>query len=203
MKTLTVKQPWASLIVEGIKDIENRTWKCPEKYIGQRVLIHASVKPVEGLPCDALNSIQYANVFSLEKLDAINGVKSAIIGSAEIVGCVTNHHSIWAEKSYECTKPGKCGLWRSNRCEVESGICINHYEFEKPVYNWILANPIKFPEPIPAKGKLGFWDFEPDQKYMECTNENPYTHISQGEREGCIQDCSNCDYYKLIYDQLS
>jgi hypothetical protein len=47
MKAITIKQPWASLIVHGIKDIENRTWACPEKYIGHRVLIHASGKPVE------------------------------------------------------------------------------------------------------------------------------------------------------------
>ena len=26
MKAITIKQPWASLIVHGIKDIENRTW---------------------------------------------------------------------------------------------------------------------------------------------------------------------------------
>lgn len=28
--------------------------------------------------------------------------------------------------------------------------------YENPIYNWILANPILFPEPIPAKGKLSF-----------------------------------------------
>ena len=43
MKAISIKQPWASLIVHGIKDVENRTWKCPQKYIGQRVLIHAYV----------------------------------------------------------------------------------------------------------------------------------------------------------------
>ena len=42
MKAISIKQPWASLIAHGIKDIENRTWKCPQKYIGQRALIHAS-----------------------------------------------------------------------------------------------------------------------------------------------------------------
>ena len=45
MKPITIKQPWASLIVHGIKDIENRTWPCPDKYIGQKILIHASLKP--------------------------------------------------------------------------------------------------------------------------------------------------------------
>lgn len=27
MKAITIKQPWASLIVSGLKDIENRSWK--------------------------------------------------------------------------------------------------------------------------------------------------------------------------------
>ena len=30
MKVLSIQQPWASLIVAGIKDIENRTWKPKE-----------------------------------------------------------------------------------------------------------------------------------------------------------------------------
>ena len=47
MKVITIKQPWASLIVHGIKDIENRTWPCPKKDLGQRVLIHSSAVPVE------------------------------------------------------------------------------------------------------------------------------------------------------------
>jgi hypothetical protein len=41
MKALTVKQPWASLIVEGIKNIENRTWKT--NFRG-RILIHAATQ---------------------------------------------------------------------------------------------------------------------------------------------------------------
>ena len=53
--------------------------------------------------------------------------KGAIIGSVEIVDCVQNHPSPWAEK----------GVW-----------------------NWVLANPILFPEPIPAKGKLSFWEYD-------------------------------------------
>lgn len=39
MKAITIKQPWASLIVHGIKDIENRTWLT---HFRGRVLIHAA-----------------------------------------------------------------------------------------------------------------------------------------------------------------
>jgi hypothetical protein len=41
MKTLTVRQPWASLIVTGAKDVENRSW--PTSYRGT-LLIHAGVR---------------------------------------------------------------------------------------------------------------------------------------------------------------
>src|SRR5690625_200028 len=39
MKALSIRQPWAWLIVNGYKDIENRTWKTD--YRG-KLLIHAS-----------------------------------------------------------------------------------------------------------------------------------------------------------------
>lgn len=39
MKALSIKQPWAALVVHGIKDIENRTWSTKRR---GEVLIHAS-----------------------------------------------------------------------------------------------------------------------------------------------------------------
>lgn len=38
MKAITIKQPWATLIAEGYKEYEFRTWKI--KYRGD-ILIHA------------------------------------------------------------------------------------------------------------------------------------------------------------------
>ena len=115
MKAITIKQPWASLIVSGLKDIENRTWSCPKKYLGKRVLIHAAKTSVkEGW--SALNGMQIKKVSKhKDKLYGDNEdlPKGAIIGSVEIVDCVQNHPSPWAEK----------GVW-----------------------NWVLANPILFPE---------------------------------------------------------
>lgn len=145
MKTFTIKQPWASLIVEGIKDIENRTWPCPKKYIGKRVLIHASAKNA-GDYFNLLNAAQknyhmayrLANGYSpLEDLYLNNG---CIIGSVDIIDCVINHPSVWAEKCEPIYKYGTDKIVQAT-------------------YNWVLANPIKFPEPIPAKGKLSFWDY--------------------------------------------
>ena len=41
MYAITILQPWAHLIAIGVKDIENRGWVPSEKYIGQRIAIHA------------------------------------------------------------------------------------------------------------------------------------------------------------------
>ena len=38
---LSVRQPWADLLVAGIKDVENRTWRLAPKYWGKRIYIHA------------------------------------------------------------------------------------------------------------------------------------------------------------------
>lgn len=44
MKALTIKQPWASLIIYGGKDIENRTWRTN---VRGRIAIHSSNKSDE------------------------------------------------------------------------------------------------------------------------------------------------------------
>ena len=44
MWALSVKQPWADLIVYGIKNVENRSWPLPRKVQGRRVVIHAGVR---------------------------------------------------------------------------------------------------------------------------------------------------------------
>ena len=34
----------------------------------------------------------------------------------------------------------------------------------KPIYNWVLANPVVYDKPIlNVKGKLSFWEFNPDE----------------------------------------
>ena len=45
----------------------------------------------------------------------------------------------------------------------------------KPIYNWVASYPILFDVPIPAKGKLSFWDYpnigceqDEDGKYVCC-----------------------------------
>ena len=72
MKALTIKQPWASLIVNKYKRYEFRSWKT--NYRG-KILIHAGISTDK----DAVKR------FSEYNLDLING---AIIGEAELTNCI-------------------------------------------------------------------------------------------------------------------
>jgi hypothetical protein len=138
MKALSIKQPWASLIAHGIKDIENRTWKT--NFRG-RIYIHASTKD-GGALSELLNEKQIeaiSNHWTAAPPFPDRPV-SAIIGEVDIVDCVVNHPSIWAETT-ATTQDGK---------EL----------IEKPIYNWLLANPVLYDKPIlNVKWKLSFWEF--------------------------------------------
>lgn len=169
MKTITIKQPWASLIVEGVKDIENRTWKT--NFRG-RVLIHAADK--SWIWHKVLNYItpKMKEVFVNNRLTGKwlrELTTGSIIGSVEIVDCVINHSSVWAEST----------------TVRHMGDNVSFVDGDA-VYNWVLANPIKFPEPIPIKGRLGFWDYpnilaEPEEKNGElfCHCQLPVKEINQ------------------------
>lgn len=149
MKAITIKQPWASLIVHGIKNIENRTWPCPKKYIGQRILIHASAdKKVSWILNDAQRCVLSRSKSPLYSTDLDALPFGTIIGSVEIIRRTVNHPSIWAEKTENYTVGMNPKLH-----EATTG--------KKVIYNWVLANPSLFEKPIEnVKGKLSFWDYD-------------------------------------------
>lgn len=141
MKTLSIKNPWATLIAHDIKPVENRTW--PTKFRG-RIYIHASAQDAGKIP-DLLSIAQCADfIASSVDLRHSDYINSAIIGEVDIVDCVQNHPSVWAE--HFADKELKDGTIKT-----------------VPVWNWVLANPVLYKEPIlNVKGKLSFWEFNKD-----------------------------------------
>jgi hypothetical protein len=84
MKVISIRQPWAQLIVSGAKDIENRTW--PTRYRGPLV-IHASKR------ADDVSSDEIERRFGICPPSTLP--LGGVIGITEIVDCVTNHPSKW------------------------------------------------------------------------------------------------------------
>lgn len=146
IKVLTVKQPWAHLIVNGYrlddgrheyKPVENRSWKTD--YRGQ-LYIHTS-KQMDWEALEWLEWERKAVAMELKKHFKLQQAVcccrnklhpdtldqfGAIIGRVELVDCVRNHPSEWAE----------AGMW-----------------------HWVLRNPTPI-VPIPARGQLQLWEYD-------------------------------------------
>jgi hypothetical protein len=104
MKALTIRQPWAELIIRGDKDVENRTWRTNHTGL---LVIHA------GQGFDA-HTPKVHGPFD----------RGAIIGVVSVVRCIEGSKSPWAlpgnwhwllTDPRRLTKPipysGKLGLW--------------------------------------------------------------------------------------------
>lgn len=88
MKALSIRQPYAWLIVNGHKDIENRTWRTPFR---GRVLIHAGVTyPKRDYADD--HEIYTRRYGSYPERESMLG---GIVGVATITGCVSASNSEW------------------------------------------------------------------------------------------------------------
>lgn len=97
MKALSIRQPYAWLIVNGHKDIENRTWRT--QFRG-RVLIHAGINYPKRDYADDLEDYpdQYGGSYPARE-EMIGG----IVGVATITGCVDRSTSKWFMGPYGFT----------------------------------------------------------------------------------------------------
>jgi len=176
MKALSIKQPWAALIAHGIKDIENRNWRT---HFRGKIYIHASAKYVKTKAgWELLNQEQIKKLKNdtlIKYLDESFPI-SAIIGEVEIIDCVINNPSIWAEKTEVIGKT------------IENEILYNG----KPIYNWVLANAKLYDKPIlNVKGKLSFWF--PDNDIVECIGcSQKFDSEFMEEDDGGEKFCSEC-----------
>lgn len=91
MLTLSIRQPWAWLILHGGKDVENRTW--PTRVRG-RIQIHASAGMTR-------REYDEARLFARRIHPALDVpapselLRGGIIGTVELWDCVTASPSPW------------------------------------------------------------------------------------------------------------
>lgn len=159
MKALTVWQPWASLIVAGAKPYEFRGWRLPASLIGQRIVIHAAARSINQAEAWCL----YHTILDRD-LDEESGREAAktclipekalpILGGSWVPGNL----------------PIAAGLGTAILGEPRNGLEIAE-EFGVPRANdsdrdehanwgWPMLEIERWAEPIPMRGKQGFWNW--------------------------------------------
>jgi hypothetical protein len=132
MKVLSVRQPWAELLVIGAKEYETRTRLT--NYRGQ-LLIHAT-KRFDFSDLELCYQDRHFNKYVPDPTKLITG---AIIGMVDLVDC----HKV--ESIYDQLSPQEraFGNYRDGR------------------FAWEVFNPIKFELPfLNIPGQLGLWEIE-------------------------------------------
>lgn len=137
IKTISVMQPWATLIAIKVKRIETRSW--PAKHRGP-LGIHAS----KGFPKENLElCLQEPFKSALEKA-GINHPSELTLGA---VVAVSRLEAVWKiEKEHWIPED-----------QIPFG------NFTPGRYAWDLKDIYQLPDPVPAAGRLGLWDWGWDE----------------------------------------
>lgn len=142
MKALTIWQPWAGALAAGIKENETRSWGT--KYRGE-IVIHSALKPIQHTWSDLYMNDDARKVICrrMNLPEVIDGSAvfpmGCILATAELVDCIR----ITAE--YRATL-------------TSDELALGDYTLGR--YAWKMANVRELPEPIPAKGRQGLWNWE-------------------------------------------
>ena len=143
MRVLAVRQPWASLIVEGLKTIEIRS---RSTNIRERVAIYASKTPATKDDCEYVSALvwelqnKYKRTLPSKYFVPYNYKlfpSGQIIGTVEIESCEKLGGVDFSKE--------ESGKYRSFAPGIIRG----------KSYFWHLKNPTKFTEPVPYKPPRG------------------------------------------------
>jgi hypothetical protein len=102
MKALSIRQPWAWLIIHGGKDVENRSWHT--KHRG-RFVVHAAKGMTQQ---EYAHAAAFADLECGLKIPPFNELqRGGIIGSVELVNSVDTSDSPWylGEKAFVLRDP--------------------------------------------------------------------------------------------------
>ncbi len=134
MYVLSLMQPWASLIVMGVKTIETRRWQTPHR---GPLLIHASQRKAGALVALEPPIAKHISDFAALPFGCIVGQVMLV----DIVPVASLHltKTELAQQSLELNAFG----------EDED---LNRYA-------WLLEEAVSFTQPIPARGHLHLWQF--------------------------------------------
>ncbi len=153
MPALTVWQPWATLIAEGLKRYEFRGWIAPAAMIGRRVAIHAGARPVRK---DEVRQL-------LLQLQGSYWRQTGLIREPciELLTRVLMMPKSLPLSSVLCT--ARLGEpIRDDLLAAQLGIPAIHDSDrgQHSNYGWPLTDVIKLEPFIPARGAQGFWTWQ-------------------------------------------
>lgn len=162
MKALSLTQPWASLVALGEKRIETRSWSTPWRGL---LAIHAA----KTFPQDA-RELTHQWPFSavLSKHDLYHG--DLPLGAVIAVVSLTHVYRIGDPPLGVNGKPrAGVSLYPGDLSPHERAFG----NYTPGHYAWVFGDVVKLPEPVPAVGRLGLWEWKVPPAILEYLSQQP------------------------------
>lgn len=150
MKTISLRQPWASWVIIGAKPIETRLHNRFAGLKGQRIGIHATAKPSRRVSyertMDAKDAAMYhwpaacGQEAEMWRMSSWMYPFGAVLGTAFVQDTRKLTGADSKDALIDCESVQRYGL--------------------------ILSNIFKFDKPIPAKGSQGIWEWTPPKGFV-------------------------------------
>ena len=149
MRALTLHQPWAQLMVWGLKNIETRSWPAPKGLIGQRIAIHAGKRRPR--PTDWNIEVQRA---VLRRGGGSHTMPmGAVVATAKLIECMQVMSEPDSSGLVICRGFGELG----DEPEYDATIMTDSYgDFSVGRWLWVFQD-LRRVEPVPINGHQGAW----------------------------------------------
>lgn len=155
MKAISLWQPWASLLVFGLKRFETRAYAFPKALKGQRIIIHAAKKQAEFDPAFVRGTAGYLRR---------NGHDASALPFGAIVGTIELRDAFQIGSRIPGTPRD---LWTLEEILLRRGrgtviMSIEHAlgDFRVDRWAWECVKPRALSRPIAYSGKQGFFNVE-------------------------------------------
>lgn len=146
MKALTLTQPWATLVAIGAKRIETRGWKTD--YRGP-LAIHAAKGWTEEMVKLSMRGEPFHSVLTAAGYPLFSLLpRACVVATCVLVDCrpITADSKEWGTNGV---------LWPLDDQERAFG------DYAPGRYAWLLADVQPLAEPVPARGALSLWEWQP------------------------------------------
>lgn len=169
LRTLTLHQPWATLVALGVKTIETRSWRT--HYRGP-VAIHAGARqPDLGLEIGPFRVTRGTEGWHISGPEPVYGYArlplGAIVATATLIDVVPmiDDDTITTAPYLRLSPSGTLALRTQDAPEQRSPLDVSdqapYGDYAPGRYAWLLTD-IEPCDPIPAKGKQGLWTWDGD-----------------------------------------
>ena len=149
MCTITLHQPWASLISLGIKTVETRSRPAPARLVGRTIAIHTGKRVVRN-PGVAVENEMWAHLDEDWHRTIPAG---AVLATATLAGMVRVEHvnPVTGHAVHDPSTEAGCAVGTGRTAIDPWG------DFSPGRWLWFLANVQALQGPAPAIGHQSFW----------------------------------------------